>query len=131
MTDYLKTIAGVLIAIILYLILHKQGKEQAVLLSIATCCLIVTVAMGYLSPILSFFKKLQQAGSIDETLFQALLKAVCAGLIGEIVMLLCSDAGNSALGKSVQILTVGVMIWIALPILYELLSLIETILGGL
>ncbi len=130
MNIFLKTIAGSIITVILCVILAKQGKDMSVLLGIAVCCLIVTAAAEYLHPVVDFFRKLQAMGNIDGEIFSVLMKAVGIGLLGEIVSLICADGGNAALGKSVQIMTVAVMIWIALPILQELLTLIDNILGA-
>ncbi len=130
MNIFLKTIAGSIITVILCLVLSKQGKDMSVLLSIAVCCLIVAAAAEYLRPVVDFFKKLQDMGNINQKIFGILMKAVGIGLLGEIVALICADGGNSALGKSVQIMTVIVMIWIAIPILQELLTLIDNVLGA-
>ena len=130
MSDYYQIIAGALLTCILYLFLIKQGKDTAILLSITVCCMIVSAAVGYLRPIIAFFEQLLKLGNIDTQLFEILMKAVCIGLLGEIVCLICTDSGNTALGKGVQMLTVTVVIWVALPMLSELLSLIDSILAS-
>lgn len=129
MTIYFKTIAGVLISVILCLILVKQGKDISILLGIAVSCMVLTTLCQFLRPILSFFQELQQLGNIDIQLYEIIIKAVCLGLLGEIASQICSDSGNAALGKGIQILTVTVIIWIGLPMFQELISLIRRILG--
>ena len=130
MTIYFRTIAGVLVAVILMLVLSKQGKDMSVLLGIAVCCMIFTVSVQFLRPIISFFDELKQLGDLDTELFEIIIKTVCLGLLGEITSLICNDSGNAALGKSIQILTVGVIVWLGLPMFRELISLISRILGS-
>jgi hypothetical protein len=52
-------------------------------------------------------------------------------LIGELAGLICSDAGNAALAKSIQILTTAVILWLSIPLFESLLDLVQAILGEL
>ncbi len=124
-----KGAAGTLIAAVLGLTLAKQGKDVALLLSVLAGCMVLTAAMTYLAPVMDFFRRLQQAAQLDEALLGVLLKAVGISLVAQIAGLVCSDAGNAALGKALQILAAAAVLWISLPLLEELLGLIEKILG--
>ncbi len=124
-----KGAAGTLIAAVLGLALAKQGKDVALLLSVLAGCMVLTAAMTYLAPVMDFFRRLQQAARLDEALLGVLLKAVGISLVAQIAGLICSDAGNAALGKALQILAAAAVLWISLPLLEELLGLIENILG--
>ena len=124
-----KGAAGTLIAAVLGLTLAKQGKDVALLLSVLAGCMVLTAAMTYLAPVMDFFRRLQQAAQLDEALLGVLLKAVGISLVAQIAGLVCSDAGNAALGKALQILAAAAVLWISLPLLQELLGLIEKILG--
>lgn len=131
MDVFLKTISGVLIAIVLGLILARQGKDISVLLTIAVCCMVVTAAVTYLNPVVVFFDKLESIGQLDSGMLTILLKAVGIGLLSEITSLICADAGNAALGKTLQIFASAVILWISIPLLTSLLDLVEEILGEL
>ena len=128
MNDFIKAVAISLIAVILSLILAKQNKDIAVLLAMAVCALTLIAAMGYFHPIIDFLRNLKTIGQLDAQLFSILLKAVGIGVLSEIAVLICTDTGNGALGKSIQILASGVILWIALPLLNNLLQLIENVL---
>ncbi len=130
MDIFLKTIAGIMISVVLGLVLSKQGKDMALLLSVTVCCMIVTAAFMYLKPVVTFFKKLEAMGNLDNQMLKILLKAVGIGLLAEITSLICTDAGNAALGKGLQFLATAVILWISIPLLNELLTLLETILGA-
>lgn len=130
MDIFLKVTAGILIAAIVCLVLSRQGSEIALLLTIAVCCMVVTAAFYYLQPVLDFATKLIEIGKIDRDILGVLLRVVGIGLISQVAGLICTDAGNHSLGKALQILTTVVILCISVPILEQMLSLIESILGG-
>lgn len=129
MDTFLQVVAGVLIAVVLGLVVSKQSKEMAVLLSLLVCCMVVVVAVGFLEPVLDFWKQLQQVGQLDETWLTILMKVVGIGLIAEVASLVCADAGNGSLGKAIQILAAAVILWLSIPLLEGLLELVQRILG--
>ncbi len=126
---YWQGAAAVLLTVILGLSLGSQKKETGLLLTIAACCLVATAAMSYLGPVITFVQELQTLGQLDDGMLEILLKAVGIGLVGEIASLICTDAGNGALGKTLQLLTSAVVLWLSLPLLNALLELIQEILG--
>lgn len=128
---YFKAVAAVLITAVIGLVLSKQNKDMSALLAILVCCMVATVAMQFLESILGLFDELEAMIQIDDSLLQILLKIVGVGIIGELAALICNDAGNAALGKSLQILSGILVLWLALPLLRTMLELINEILGGL
>lgn len=118
-----------LLTVILGLTLGSQRKETGVVLTIFACCLVATAALSYLTPVVDFVQQLQDIGGLDSEMLKILLKAVGIGLVGEIAALICADSGNGALGKSLQLLTSAVILWLSLPLLTGLLELIQQILG--
>lgn len=131
MDVYFKTVAGITIAVILSLTLSKKSPEISLVLSIAACTMVMCVAAYFLSPVMDFIYQLQSLGQLDSDIFRILIKAVGIGLLGEICGLICSDSGNTALGKALQILTVAAMLWLSLPLMNSLLQILQGILGDL
>lgn len=131
MDDFLKVTAGIMIALLLYLILSKQGKDFAILLTVAVCCMVVVIAASFLEPILDFADKLISLGNFDTNVLQILLKSVGIGLLTEVTSLICSDAGNASLGKALQILASVVILWLAIPLFAALIDTVEEILVAL
>lgn len=129
MDIFIKATGGILIAVILSVVLEKYGKEFSVLLTIAVCCIVFSAAISYLKPILDFAERLTSAGNLDHEMLTILFKVVGIGMVSQIAGLICSDAGNKSLGKAFHILTVTVILCISVPILEQMLSLIEAILG--
>ena len=130
MDGFLRVCACVLVAVVLSLALNRHGKEMTLLLSIAVCCMVLTLTLAYLEPVMEFVSQLQSAGHLDHDILKIMLKAVGIGLIAEIAGLICADAGNGAMGKAVQILASAVILWVCLPLMTSLLELVQSILGG-
>lgn len=131
MNGYFQAIAACMLSVILILSVRNQGKEQSLMLSLFICCSVACIAIGYLRPVVDFVQKLQNIGGLDQEMLSVLLKVVGTALIGEIASLVCSDAGNAAMGKALQFLTLAVILWLSLPMLTALLELMERILENL
>ena len=121
--------AGVMVAVVLWIVLSQRGKDYALILSIGACCLALLVMGRYLEPVLDFADHLQQVGNLQNEWLTILLKAVGIGLVVEIGGLICTDAGNAALGKTLQILGTVAILWLSLPLLTGLMELLEQVLG--
>lgn len=131
MALYWQGAAAVLLTVIIGLALGNQKKDTGLLLTIGACCLVATAALSYLQPVIAFVRQLQDVGQLNSEMLEILLKAVGIGLIGEIASLICADSGNGALGKTLQLLTSAVILWLSLPLLTALLELVQEILGEL
>ena len=129
MDVFLKAIAGVLTAVILWLSVNKDNKGASVLLTLAVCTMVLSLTAVFLQPIIDFIHKIQSIGELDEELLSVVLKVVGIGLLTEVSIMICKDAGNETMGKSLQILSSAVVIWMSLPVFERLLALLDNILG--
>lgn len=129
MEQFFQTCGMVLLAVLLILMLREREMGTAV--SLAACCMAAVIAMRYLRPVLDFLETLENLGNLDGDLIGILLKAAGIGILTEIAALVCSDAGNASLGKSVQLLGTAVILWLSLPLFSALVELLQTILGEL
>lgn len=125
----LKSIGIAVVAVVICLFIGKQNRDIAILISMAACCIIILYAMRYFEEILVFVDSLKVFGNLDGTFLGILLKTVGIGMIAEITSLLCSDAGNAALGKTVQIIATCAILWTSLPLFTSLIDLLNKILG--
>ena len=131
MDVFLKAAAGVLLAVIFILILAKQGKDLSLLLIIAVCCMVIGAAISFLHPVKELLSHLQTVGQVKSDTLTIMLKAVGIGLITEVTCLICTDAGNAALGKTLEFLSSAVILWLSIPLLNELIELLDNILGAI
>lgn len=129
MIPFYKVALCVLVTVILCLILSKQGKEYGLLLSLFVSCAVLVVFAAYLQPIIAFLTRVRILGQLNTEAMQILLKSLGICLITELVSLICQDAGNQTMSKSLKMLGTSVVIWIALPLFEQLLDLVEKILG--
>lgn len=130
MDIFWKTSAGVLTALILWVALSKYSKDISVLLTTAVCVMGFFAAFSTLRPVINFIRRVQSVGGLDGELLSVLLKAVGIGLISEICVLICKDAGNEAMGKALGLLSTVTILWISIPVFDKLLSLLDKILGA-
>ena len=123
MDIYLKVTAGVLVTAIMCLVLAKHGADISLLLTL------VGTAVYSLSPVLQFVERLVDAGGVDHGILDVFLKVIGIGLISQFAGLICADAGNQSLSKVLQFMTTVVILCLSTPILEEMLSLLENLLG--
>lgn len=131
MDSFWKATAAILISMILGLTVGKQEPDIGTLLTMAVCCMVLTIALSYLKPVLDFLYRLEDLGALPSEIFAILLKAVGIGLVTEITERICADAGSGALGNAMRMLGVVVILSLSVPIFESFLSLLQEILGEL
>ena len=128
MDTFLKAVVAVFGAVIICVVLAKQGKEFAIILTVLVSCLILAAAFTFLKPVIDLVERLSELGNLNDQMLEILLKAVGVALLAETTELVCKDAGNNTLGKALQILSMAVILWLAIPLFNELIDLIQTVL---
>lgn len=131
MNIFWKTAAGILTAVILWISLNKSNKDVSVLLTMAVCAMALIGASAFLQPVIAFFKKLQTIGNLDNDLVSVVLRIVGIGVVTEIAVLICKDAGNESMGKTLQIVSTVTVLWMSIPVFESLISLLDKILGAI
>lgn len=128
MEQFLQGAALVLVAVILSLVVSRRSGEIGLLLSLCVCCLVCAGAVAFLEPVVDFLREVRELGSLDSDFLTILLKAAGIGMISELVGLICADSGQSAMGKALQMLANGAVLWVSLPLLRQLLELMKEVL---
>lgn len=131
MALYMQACGAALVAVVLILALGKQNQDMAVLLALAVCGMIGLIAMEYLEPVIDLIREMEELGMLNSSMVRILLKAAGIGVLSEIAALVCNDAGNSSLGKTVQFLGTAVILWLSVPLFTMLIELLQDILGEL
>lgn len=127
---YLTAVALILTAAILILILDGQHKAMSVLLSLSACSVVSICAVEYLQPVFDLMRRLRELADISSDLLEVLIKTAGIALLGELSALICADIGRNALGKSAQLLSCGAILWISIPLLEQLIGLLQEVLGA-
>ena len=128
MDIFLKVTAGVLVTVLLSLALSKQSKDFSFILTLSVCAMVALITVQYLEPVISFVNELEKMSDLKNDLLKILLKSVGIGFLSEITAQICTDSGNAALGKTVQMLANALILWLAIPIFTCLLDLVRQIL---
>ena len=131
MEKFYSATALIVLTAVLVLVLRKQNGEIALLLGLCGCCIVMMVMVGFLSPVIQFLLKLQQIANLDHQMLRILRKITAVALTAEIAATVCADAGNAALAKVMQLLSIAVILYLSLPMLEALLTLVERILVAL
>lgn len=119
-----------IVCVILYLVLSKESRDIATLLTITACCLIAAAAFRYLDTVLDFVHRLTGISKLDSDTVQILLKATGISILSEFCAMICNDAGNSALGKGIQLLSAATVLWLSLPLLTSLVEVVNHLLSN-
>ena len=89
--------------------------------------MLMITAVSFIEPVFVFIRKLESVGKLNSEFLEILFKAVATGILAEIVGLICTDAGNASMGKTLKFLASGVILFLSIPLFTRLLELIEEI----
>ena len=126
-----KICAAALISLVLMLLVEKQDKHIAALISITICCILIAGTAEYFRPIISLIRQLQRTAALDSNVFAILLKSVAVSVICEVTSLICTESGYSSLGRVLQNAGIALILYFSLPLVNELLDLVSDLMGGL
>ena len=126
----MKAAAIAVVGSILAAVVKRDAGAIALAVALICCCTLVSCLLGILKPLLRFLEELRQTSGLSTTILSPLLKSVAIGLITEIAAGICSDAGQSSLAKFVQLCGAAAALYVALPLMEAVLSLLQTLMGG-
>ena len=129
MNVFWKAAAGVLTAVILWININKSNKDISLLMTLCVSAMAIIAATGLLQPVVSFIKKLQRTSGLDVDLVSVVLKVVGVGVITDISAMVCKDAGNESLGRTLQFVSTATVLMVSVPVFERLLTLLDKILG--
>lgn len=129
METFLQALGLTLIGVILTLIVGKQSADMSLLLSMGVCVMVCLAGAAYLGSLVDFLGEIRILGGLDREILSLLLKCAGIGLLSRISGLICADAGQSAMGKAVEILANAAVLFLSLPLLRQMVELIQEVLG--
>ena len=129
MAEYLQWAALILIGLILSMVLGRQSRDMSLLLTLAVCVLVCLGALEFLEPVTELLRELRRLGGLDSEAVSILMKASLIGLLSELMGLICADVGEGALGKALQILSNAAVLWLSIPLLRQLITMVGEVLA--
>lgn len=130
MATAFRVVTLAVVCAVIGVMLRERIGVMAVLLSLASCAIILFASLHFLAPALEFADRLQQLSSLDSSLISPLLKVTALGIITQLSEGLCEDAGDKALSKTVRVCGTVFSVYVSLPLFGAVMDLIETVLGG-
>lgn len=122
------TVIG-LMAVVFVTLLKKRDGELAVVLSVAACAVIGVIVFELAEPLITFLEKLRNLSGMDKELMEPVLKVLGIGLLTQVSASVCTDAGQSAIAKLIEVSGGLLSVYVALPLLEAVLELLESM-GG-
>ena len=129
MDAFWKALGTCLVSVVLTLALERQSKDFSLLLTLAVCGLTAIAAITFLRPVLDYLGQLCAMADLQQGMLYALMKAFGVGMAGEIAASVCSDAGNSSLGRGIHFLSNAAILYLSIPIFSSLMDLLVQILN--
>ena len=130
MSGFWQGAALALLGAVLSVVLGKRSENMGIMVTIAVVCMIASLAISYLKPTMELIGRLQSIGNLDNKMLSTLLKAVGIALITELATMVCADAGMGAAGKALHMLGAAVILWLSVPLVEQMLDLLQEVLGG-
>lgn len=126
--SYFRLFLLALITTILVVTVKKQTPELGLLLSIAGLIIAVLLLFQWLTPIIELIRHLCDQANLDPTMTGPLIKIFGIGLLTQLSSSVCSDAGESAMAKILELGGGLLCLYLSIPLLNAVLTLIEDLL---
>lgn len=122
-------VLGVL-TVILTTLFKQKNADLALLLTLAGCVIIGILLVQLAEPVVSFLSRLRNLAGLDAELMTPMLKTVGIGILTQIGANICSDAGENAIGRLIEVCGGILALYVALPLLEAVIDTVETMAGG-
>lgn len=123
------TVIGI-VTVLLTAMLRRNSQELGLLLTLAACVMIGLLLVQLAEPVVEFLSKLRNIAGLDKTLAEPIVKTIGIGLITQIGATVCADAGENAIARLLEICGGILALYVSLPLLEAVLTLIDTMSGG-
>ena len=119
-----------IVTAVLCVLLRQSSRPLALLVTLAACVGMLLLGLELLTPVRTVARQLQRLSGLSDAVTGPRWTVVGIGLLTQAASAVCSDAGESALAKTVEVSGSLLALYAALPLLSSVLSLLEQLLGG-
>ena len=123
-----KAILLALIAGLASAALQKPASSFPLLLGVAVTVLILLLSAELFSPIRCFLNHAKLMFQTSGIYVTPMLKCLAIGVLERLGTALCKDSGQASAGEAISLIGTAAAFYAALPLLEELLSLLERLL---
>jgi len=128
--DIFRVVGIGIIAAVLALVVKQHRPELAIQISIVAAILIFLSIAPYFMGIIQMFEDLSGQLAVDVRFFDIVLKIIGVAYIAQLGAELCRDAGENAIAAKIELAAKVVLLVMAMPIVYSLISLITGLLSN-
>ena len=128
MTLFGKIIGVAFVAVTAYSLLRVEQPQIGRLLIVAAGCLILIILSDSISTVIRTVSSLGKNAGLSSAVFSSLIKIVGIGYLTEFSVSLCNDSDCSSLGKKIELGGKIVILLSAMPIITDIISLLEALL---
>ena len=128
MTDFFQIGAIAVIAALCAVVVKKHVKELGILLSLAAGTLILLQAVGALQSIRALVDTLADTAGLSQAVISPVIKTVGIAIVTRLTAEICRDAEERSVAAFVETAGAVTALWIAIPLLKTVLSMITGLL---
>ena len=118
----IQTVAIGIIGVVLALTLRQTRPELALMVSLATGGLILILALGDLTNLVSFLTSLASRFGLDDGMIKAVLQMTGIAYLAEFGVQACKDAGEGSIAQKVELCGKVAIFLLCAPVVVEILS---------
>ena len=127
---FFKAAAAALMTVIVVGLFKRDNASLAMTTVTVAGILVLTFAALLLQPVLEQLENLAELADVSQAYLLPILKCVGIGIVTQIVVSLCQDAGESALGAALELCGCILVIYLSLPLYTAILELIEDLIDA-
>ena len=118
-----------MVAAVAALLVRQQTSALGLVLSLAACVLILSLGVQALGPILDLLRRIRELSGVQMEASAPILKVIGIGILTKLSEAVCSDAGETSIGKAVTMAGTLLAVYVSLPLLSSVLDLLEEMLA--
>lgn len=111
-------------AAVFAVLLRQYCREQSLLISVASCAILLGVFISMIYPVIQRIQELFTDAGISSSYISLIFKAAAICFITQITCELCRDSGEGAIAAGAELWGRGAITIMAVPIIEALLSMI-------
>lgn len=128
MDDVIKIVGIGLISLILIMIIKQYRPEFALYISLIAGAIILYFVLDQITNMINLLKQIANQSGMNSEFLAILIKMTGIAVLAEFAISICKDAGESAIASKVELGSKAIIISMSIPIIYNLLEVILTIL---
>ncbi len=130
MSEFLKLLAIVVLAVVLALVIKPHSPNLALCLGLLVLVILCTYVFEMLTPIFTVISRLEDMTGLDNEVLAPVLKTALVGILTNMTATVCQSGGQAQLGKLVEVCGTVLALYLATPLVGAVLDLLTTMLGG-